>query len=297
MIRRIRKTTGNNQSLTVVLMVRVNPITAKVEVALSSLCKDEITWLSYPKALQNLLNEKWDPDSVADEIAPEGDEQTDSTEKQREERACNEFVTKCLRDCLYTPIEKEEKSRVLFMVAAQNARKLLPWLKNHNVPTDLSPHMKLNMIKSERECLWLVRVRDKTNGEIPVNIVPSEKFKIRTGRATGVFCWNNICDKEKQEIFLSKREGLDTEKYALILPKLRLENGRDEAESAPILEIAILHNPKIEAKKLACFVHSLRKRWPYFSGDVSLPFPFPFAKKAKEYAMSAQDEPEDEPED
>ncbi len=265
-------------------------------VALSSLCKDQITWLSYPKALQNLLNERWDPDSVADEIAPEGDEETNSTETQRDQNACNQFVTKCLRDCLYTPIDKENKPGVLFMVAAQNARKLLPWLKNPQLPNDF-PNSLQNMIESERKRLWLVRVRDKTNGEVPVNIVETEKVKDFGGRATGVFRWENICDNEEQEIFLSLREGLDTEQNLLRTSESRLENGKKGAGSKPLLEIAILHNPGIEAEKLACFVHSLRKRWPYFSSSVSLPFPFPFAKKAKEYAVSAQDEPEEEPED
>ncbi len=295
-IRRTKKTTSNNQSLTVVLMVRVHPITAKVEVALSSLCKEEFTWLSYPKALQQLLNERWDPDSVADEITPEGDEETNSTEKQREERACNEFVTKCLRNCLYEPIDNEKKPRVLFMVSAQNARKLLPWLQNPNVPTDFPTDMQ-NITKSERKRLWLVRVRDNTNGEAPVNRVETEEVKNFGGRATGVFRWENICDNKEKEIFLSLREGLDTEQKLLRTSESRLENGKKGAGSKPLLEIAILHNPEIEAEKLACFVHSLRKRWPYFPSYVSLPFPFPFAKKAGEYAVSAQDEPEEETED
>ena len=295
-IRRTKKTTSNNQSLTVVLMVRVHPITAKVEVTLSSGCKEKITWLSYPKALKHLLNERWDPDSVADEIAPEGDEETNSNEKQKEQNACNQFVTECLRDCLYTPIDKENQPRVLFMVSAQNARKLLPWLQNPNVPNDF-PNFMQNIPKSKRNRLWLVRVRDNTNDEVPVNRVQTKEVKNFGGRTSGVFCWENICDNEEKEIFLSLREGLDTEQNLLRTSESRLENGSKEAGSRPILEIAILHNPEIEAERLACFVHSLRKRWPYFSSYVSLPFPFPFAKKAKEYAVSAQDEPEDEPED
>ncbi|WP_442949938.1 RNaseH domain-containing protein [Nostoc sp.] len=41
--------------------------------------------------------------------------------------------------------------------------------------------------------------------------------------------------------------------------------------------------------KLPQFVHSLRSRWPYFANDVVLPLPFPFAIKAKEYAVSTKD--------
>ena len=181
------------------------------------------------------------------------------------------------------------------MVAAQNARKLLPWLQNRKVPTDFPTDMQ-NITKSERNRLWLVRVRDNTNGEVPVNIVKTEEVKNFGGRATGVFRWENICDNKEQEIFLSNRERFNTERSSSKFES-RLENGSREAGSKPLLEIAILHNPGIEAEKLACFVHSLRKRWPYFPSSVSLPFPFPFAKKAKEYAVSAQDEPEEEPED
>ena len=46
----------------------------------------------------------------------------------------------------------------------------------------------------------------------------------------------------------------------------------------------------ITPDKLACFIHDLRDRWPYFADQVSLPFPFPFATLASEYAVSARDE-------
>jgi hypothetical protein len=71
--------------------------------------------------------------------------------------------------------------------------------------------------------------------------------------------------------------------------KSRLDSGSRQAGKARLLEIAIAHHPGINCDKLAHFVHSLRSRWPYFANDVSLPFPFPFAIKAKEYAVSAKD--------
>jgi hypothetical protein len=71
--------------------------------------------------------------------------------------------------------------------------------------------------------------------------------------------------------------------------KSRLDSGSRQAGKARLLEIAIAHQPGIDCDKLAHFVHSLRSRWPYFANDVSLPFPFPFAIKAKEYAVSAKD--------
>lgn len=60
-------------------------------------------------------------------------------------------------------------------------------------------------------------------------------------------------------------------------------------EIPPLLEIAVVYHPEIESDQLADFVHNLRDRWPYFANQVSLPFPFPFATKAKEYAVGAKD--------
>jgi len=84
----------------------------------------------------------------------------------------------------------------------------------------------------------------------------------------------------------------------------RLDNGSLQAGNPKPLEIAVIHHPGLERDKLACFVHNLRDRWPYFANEVSLPLPFPFATSAKQYAVSAKDrvesvdlEEEDEEED
>ncbi|GAB1541590.1 hypothetical protein NUACC21_42610 [Scytonema sp. NUACC21] len=82
---------------------------------------------------------------------------------------------------------------------------------------------------------------------------------------------------------------MNTEQNLLRKSQSRLDNGDRPAGNPKLLEIAIVHHPGIERDKLAGFVHSLRNRWPYFADDVSLPFPFPFASLAKEYAVSTKD--------
>ena len=94
-----------------------------------------------------------------------------------------------------------------------------------------------------------------------------------------------------RSLYLSVRKALYTERGTTILQKnqSRLDNGSRQPGRARILEIALIHHPEIKGDKLAHFVHSLRSRWPYFANDVSLPLPFPFAIKAKEYAISTKD--------
>jgi len=69
----------------------------------------------------------------------------------------------------------------------------------------------------------------------------------------------------------------------------RLDSAKRPAGNARPLELAMVYHPGIESDQLALFVHSLRECWPYFADAVSLPLPFPFATKAKEYAVSARD--------
>ncbi|QSJ20870.1 DUF3893 domain-containing protein [Nostoc sp. UHCC 0702] len=98
-------------------------------------------------------------------------------------------------------------------------------------------------------------------------------------------------DDEERSLYLSVRKPLNTEQGTKILQQRqsRLDDGNRQAGKAKILEIALIHHPQITADKLAHFVHSLRSRWPYFANDVSLPLPFPFATKAREYTVSARD--------
>jgi hypothetical protein len=281
-LRRTKKTTANNKATTGALMVRVNPVTGIVQVTTHSLFP---TWLSYPAALEYLLSEKWDTEPY---IAADIDDEEKSSDRKIEQQFFNDLVTKCLRDCLSTPIEQEHNPRVLFMAEAQNARRILTWLKNLDLPTnDLPKELKRGMKESEINRLWFVRLRVAENGEVPVAIVEGSPGS----SSSSVFCWQNVCDSNTTAIYLSIRKPLTTEqgKNTLQRQQSRLDNGSLQAGSRKLLEIAVVHNPDIEPNKLACFIHNLRRRWPYFADDVSLPFPFRFATLAKEYAVSAKD--------
>ncbi len=282
-VRRTRKTTANNKASTVALMLRVNPVTASVEITTPSLFPK---WVSYPSALQYLTTEKWDSNSYTDEIASEVDDETQKNKIKHEQQLLNKFVHDCLRDCLNTPIEQGKNPNVLFMVESQNARKMLTWLQNPNLPVNTLPK-NLNLTESEKNRLWVVRLRVPTNGEVPVGIDKHSPGK--RGSISRLFCWQNVCDSKDNAIYLSLRKLLNTEQNILRKSQSRLDNGDRPAGNPKLLEIAIVHHPGIERYKLASFVHNLRNRWPYFADDVSLPFPFPFIKLAKEYAVSAKD--------
>ena len=286
-LRRTRKTNAQNIPLTVALMVRVNPVNGLVEVTTPSLFFSEKGWVSYPEALQSLLREKWDPDSYSDETISDTDEEERSNQKKGEQNLLNKFVCECLRDCLSTPIQQNKDPRVLFTIEAQNARKELKWLQNPHLPAnDLPDPFKQQMNPSEINRLWVVRLRTYKNGEVPVGIVKSEK---PGGRTSGVVEWKGVCDEEQKSLYFSIREPLTTEKYPLKKNQSRLDSGSQPAANTPYLEIAIVHHPEIDRHILAKFIHSLRYRWPYFADYVSLPLPFPFAIKAKEYAVSPRD--------
>lgn len=279
-LRRTKKTTASNNPNTAVLMVRVNPVTGKVEMTTPSLLTK---WVSYPVGLKHLMSEKWNPDSYFNETTEDiGDEQQ-PWDKEREQRLINKFVADCLRDCLNTPIADNKSPKVLFMAEAQNARLKLPWLQNPNLSDALK---QLQITKpGEINRLWIVRLRIADSGEVPVAIVKDSPGS----KTSGLFCWQDVCDDGENTLYLSVRKPLTTEQDLLRKSQSRLDNGNRQAGKARLLEIAIAPNPEIAPARLACFVHSLRSRWPYFADDVSLPFPFPFATKAKEYAVSAKD--------
>lgn len=284
-LRRTRKTTASNTPATVALMVRVNPLTGTVQVTTPSLFP---TWVSYPVGLGYLINEKWDSDSDIGEIASDIGEGQQSSDKKGEQQFLNKFVADCLRDCLKTPIEKDKLPRLLFLAEAQNARKMLAWLQNPKLPANNLPdELKRHMTESEQNRLWVVRARIVVNGEVPDCIVKDSPGS----RTSGLFCWDGVCDGPENALYLSMRKLLTTEQGTSTLQKKqsRLDNGSTQAGNPKPLEIAVVHSPGIEGSKLACFVHNLRDRWPYFADEVSLPFPFPFATLAKEYAVSAKD--------
>jgi hypothetical protein len=282
-LRRTRKTTASNTPSTVALMVRVNPFSGIVEVTTPSSFP---TWVSYPVGLGYLINEKWNSDSYPDETTGDSGEEQSSSDKKREQQLLNKFVADCLCDCLNTSIEKDKLSRVLFMAEAQNARKMLTWLQNPKLPAnDLPEELKRDMTQSEISRLWVVRLRVADNGEVPVGIVKGSPGS----RTSGVFRWQNVCDDGDTSLYFSLRKLLTTEQDTLRQSQSRLDNGSRQAANAKLLELAIVHCPEIDCEKLACFVHNLRDRWPYFADEVSLPLPFPFATLAKEYAVSAKD--------
>ncbi|BAZ02831.1 hypothetical protein NIES37_68440 [Tolypothrix tenuis PCC 7101] len=288
-LRRTRKTTANNKAFTVALMVRVNPVTGTVQVTTPYLFATQ-GWVVYPEALGYLLNEKWNPDSSADETSSDISNEQQSGDIRSEQQLLSKFVTDCLRDCLNTPIADEKLERVLFMAEAQNARQMLTWLRNPELPAnDLPDEFKRHMTESEINRLLVVRLRFGGGGEVPLGIVKgSPGSRISKG---GVFCWQDVCDDKETALYLSLRELLNTEQGTNTLQQKqsRLDNGKLQAGNPKPLEIAIIHHPGIERDQLACFVHNLRGRWPYFAHDVSLPFPFPLATLAKEYAVSARD--------
>ncbi len=295
-LRRTRKTTVRNIPLTVALMVRVNPVLGIVEVTTPSLFYNPTSpnWVSYPAALKHLIDEKWDSDSCFDETTSDSNEEESFSKKEHEQNLLNQFVADCLRDCLKTPIEVEkEPPRVLLMAEAQNARKMLTWLQNPKLPANgLPQELTRGMKQSEINRLWVVRLRDANNGEVPVGIVENSPGS----RASGVFRWQGVCGDGKSSLYLSIRKPLNTEQgtNTLQVKQSRLDDGSLQAGNRRLLEIAIVHCPDIESDKLVGSVHRLRERWPYFADEVALPLPFPFAILAKEYAVGAKDAVESE---
>jgi hypothetical protein len=301
-LRRTRKTTANNTASTVVLMLRVNPLEGTVEVTTPDLLKEknaakEEFWVSYPVGLSLLVYERWEPDSDWQEATSDTNNEQPLSEKKRkqkaEQQAINQFVIDCLCDCLNTPIGDKSSPRVLFMAESQNARQLLPWLQNPNLPAnDLPDEFKRKMTQSQIDRLWMVRLRIAEKGEVPVGIVKGSPGS----RTSGAFYWQEVCDEKENGLYLSARKPLNTEQGSSTLQKeqSRLDDGNKQAGNPRLLEIAVVHHPGIDRDKLAGFVHHLRDRWPYFADEVSLPFPFPFATLAKEYAVSAKDAVESE---
>jgi len=240
-LRRTRKTNVKNVPKTVVLMVRVNPVTAKVEATTPDLWQKQ-GWVAYAIALQHLLHEDWEPDSYFDEPLEEINAEQQPQDKEREQRLFNQLVAEWLQDCLNTPTTNEKPPRVLFMAEAQNSRKILKWLQNQNLITnDRLYELKQHLTKAEINLLWVVRLRVADNGEVPVAIV--KNFPGR--RSSGVFRWQGVCDHPLASLYLSVRKPLNTEKGTKILQQKqsRLDNGSRQAGKARLLEIAVVHNP------------------------------------------------------
>ncbi len=293
-LRRTKRTTASNVPNTVVMMIRVNAIEPTIEITTPSLLARNRTnlWVSYPSALNYFLNEKWEPDSQFEEFRTELNEEQSFSEKEKEEALLNKFVSECLQTCLHEPIGGV-KPYVLFMAEAQNARRkgLLSWLQNPNLQADriLSA---LHLDEDEQNRLWIARLRlQGSSYETPVAIVkPGSTKRAELGsRARGaIYRWQGVSEGEPP-MYFSIRKASTNEKFSLKIAESRLNDGRSSAMNARLLEVAIVHHPGIQSDRLALLIHRLRNRFPYYADDSSLPFPFPFAGKAKEYAVSVRD--------
>ena len=288
-LRRTRQTTVSNLPTTVVLMLRVNPVNGEVEITTPAWFQNDTKgWLSYSLAEQLLLNERWNPDSHFDETIQEDDEEQASTERKREQRLIDRFVTDCLQDCLNTPIEEEQSPHVLFMAEAQNSRKLLKWLQNPYVPETpniLPRQLNRQLSKSEKSRLSIVRFREAKQNETPVAILKDKPGS----RTSGIFKWQYVCDHSEENVYLSIRKSLNTEQGLLKVSESRLDNGKKGAGNTKPIEIIIVYSSAIEQDTLAKFVHNLRDRYPYYSDFNTLPFPFSLATKTRDYAIGIRD--------
>ena len=136
-------------------------------------------------------------------------------------------------------------------------------------------------------------MRTATGGEVPFGIVKDSPGS----RTSGIFQWQDICQQTEDyrgefippSLYLSIRKPLTTEQGVLLKSQSRLDDGGKQAGNPSLLEIAIVHHPGINGIDLASLIHNLRDRWPYFPDYTSLPFPFPFATNAKEYAVGVKD--------
>ena len=289
--RRTRKTTANNKPNTVALMLRVNPVTGTVGMTTPSWFS-KLGWVSYSVGLEYLLKEKWDSNFGFELSTVDNGQEQSFNDKKREQQLLNQFVTNCLRDCLSQPIEGSKPPRVLFMAEAQNARKMLTWLRNPDFQAK-KLFGELKLTDSEKERLWIARLRLANDGEVPFGIVKDSSGS----RTSGIFQWQDICQQTEDyqgesihpSLYLSMRKGLTTEQNLLRTSQSRLDDGGKQTGNPSPLEIALVHHPGIDEIDLASLIHNLRDRWPYFPDYTSLPFPFPFATSAKQYAVGVKD--------
>ena len=289
-IRHTSKTTWSGLPSLVVVVVRVNPFLGEVEFTTPSLKQQNRGnrgWVSSWEIYNRLLTENWNSqyeDSSEEDLSAE-----ETEEQERDQRLLNQFLADCLTDCLTTQINNESKPHVLFMVDGQNARSTFKWLQNQNLrcgefPNELRKHIQL---PTRQKRLHLVRCLTKGNTlETPAwNPIG----KNPGSRHYGIYAWKNVCDNPEQEIYLGLRETLNTEQDLLRVNQSRLDNGKRPAGNPPLLEYDVIHS-SFDNIRLIRFLERLRNRWAYFYGTTSLPFPFPYAKHARDYAISLNDE-------
>jgi len=282
-LRRTRHTNTQYAPHTAAIVVRVNPVSGEVQATTPQLWGSQ-RWVSYPDVLQRLTTERWEPNSWFNE----------SNNESREEKALlTQFVAQCLQDCLNTPIADLKNPYVLFMAEAHNTRSKLDWLHNRelldlasgNLPDELKRHIQK---QEERDRLWIVRLRTADDMEVPVYVAKNSEGS----RTNGVFEWQNVCDQSKRQIYLSISRLPSSAQFVLRRSESRLDSAKSPAGQVKLLEIAPIYHPGISGEQLAQFIHFLREQWLYFADAVALPLPFPFATKAKEYAVSVRDNAE-----
>lgn len=289
-IRHTSKTTWSGLPSLVVVVVRVNPFLGEVEFTTPSVKQQNRGnrgWVSSWEIYNHLLTENWDSQLYED--SGEEDLNAEETEQEeRNQRLLNQFLASCLTDCLTTQINNETKPDVLFMMDGQNARSTFKWLQNPNLKCGEFPNeLRSHILEARQKRLHIVRSLTKGN---TLETPPCHPIGKNPGsRHYGIYAWRNVCDNPEQEIYLGLRETLNTEQDLLRVNQSRLDNGKSPAGNPPLLEYDVIHS-SFDNITLIRFLERLRNRWAYFSGTTSLPFPFPYAKHARDYAISLRDE-------
>ncbi len=290
-IRRTSITTWSGLPSLVVVVVRVNPFLGEVQFTTPSLrqqSRGNSRWVSSWEIYNHLLTENWDSQFYED--SGEEDLNAEETEEQqRDQRLLNQFLANCLTDCLTTPINNENKPHVLFMMDGQNARSTFKWLQNSNLECGEFPNELRRHIQLQERQKRLHIVRSLTKGNTLETPAWNPIGKNPGSRHYGIYAWKNVCDNLEQEIYLGLRERLNTEQDLLRVNQSRLDNGKHPAGNPPLLEYDVIHS-SFNNIILIRFLERLRNRWAYFAGTTSLPFPFPYAKHARDYAISLRDE-------
>lgn len=291
LVRRTSTTTWSGQPSLVVLMVRVNSFLGEVEFTTPSLKNQNQGnkgWVSSWEIYNHLLTENWNS-QLYEDFGEEDLSLEETEDEQRDQRLLNFFLASCLKNCLTTPIDNESKPHVLFMMDGQNARATFKWLQNPNLrcgefPNALRRHVQL---QDHQERLHIVRCLTKggtleTPSWNPIGRNPGS-------RHYGLYAWKSVCDNPNQDLYLALRKTLDTEQGVLKVNQSRLDSGKRPAGNPPLLEYDVI-NSSFDTLTLIRFLEKLRDRWAYFSGTTSLPFPFPYAKHARDYAISLKDD-------
>ena len=290
-VRHTSTTTWSGLPSLVVVVVRVNPFLGEVEFTTPSLKQQNQSnrgWVSSWEIYNHLLTENWDS-QIYEDSGEENLNAEETEEQERNQRLLNQFLANCLTDCLTTQINNENKPHVLFMMDGQNVRSTFKWLQNSNVrcgefPNELRRHIQL---QGRQKRLHLVRSLTKGN---TLETPPWNPIGKNPGsRHYGIYAWRSVCDNPEQEIYLGLRELLNTEQQVLKVNQSRLDSGKRPAGNPPLLEYDVIHS-SFDNITLIRFLEKLRNRWAYFAGTTSLPFPFPYAKHAKDYAISLRDE-------